>query len=222
LLAGSGASLGQDFDSAIAISLNGEAVETFHVNKENSDVMKQIELTRYLQPGENHIEFRQTPAGELPFQFAGAYWLPARQRLTTAELPSPEALQIEVQYDRMTLPVNEELKCSVTVTNNTRQVINMAIVDLGIPPGFEVDTTSFEALQQEGRIAKFEVTGNQVILYLREISSVNPCQFGYSLRAKYPLRVQTPRSAVYEYYYPNNRAESKPLTLQALGNGPGL
>jgi hypothetical protein len=97
-------------------------------------------------------------------------------------------------------------------------MINMAIVDLGIPPGFDVDTSAFEALQQQGRIAKFEVTGNQAILYLREISNLDPCQFGYSLRPKYPLRVQTLPSAVYEYYQPNNRAQSKPVTLQALGN----
>ena len=71
LLAGSTASLGQEFDSAITLLLNGEAVETFHVNKENSDVMRQIDLTRHLRAGENHIEFRQVPAGELPFQLAG-------------------------------------------------------------------------------------------------------------------------------------------------------
>jgi len=43
-------------------------------------------------------------------------------------------------------------------------------------------------------------------------------QIEYSLRAKYPLRVQTPPSAVYEYYQPQNRAESKPEVLEALGN----
>jgi len=61
-------------------------------------------------------------------------------------------------------------------------------------------------------------TGNQVILYLRELSNVTPFQFNYSLRAKYPLRVQTPQSAVYEYYQPQNRAQAKAVVLQALGN----
>jgi uncharacterized protein YfaS (alpha-2-macroglobulin family) len=220
LLAGSSTSLGQEFDSAITLLLNGETVETFHVNKENSDVMKQIELTRYLHAGENHIELRQAPAGELPFQLTGAYWLAAPSAPgPSASSPTPsEALQITVQYDRTSLPVNDQLKCGVTVKNNTGQLINMAIVDLGIPPGFDVDATGFETLQQEDRIAKFELTGNQVILYLREIPKLNPFQFSYSLRAKYPLRVQTPPSAVYEYYQPKNRAQSEPVTLQAVGN----
>jgi hypothetical protein len=210
----------QEFDSEVTLLVNGETVETFHLNKANSDVMRQTDLTRHLQVGENHIEFWQVPAGELPFQLAGAYWLsvPSPATQTTKSEPAiSEPLQIEIQYDRTTLPVNDQLACGVTVKNNTRQVVNMAIVDLGTPPGFDVDPTAFETLQQQGQIAKFELTGNQVILYLREISNVNPFQLKYSLRAKYPLRVQTPPSAVYEYYQPKNRVQSKPVTLQAIG-----
>ena len=88
----------------------------------------------------------------------------------------------------------------------------------GIPPGFDMDTSAFEAMQQNAQVAKFDVTGNQVILYLRELSESTPFQFSYSLRVKYPLCIQTPRSAVYEYYQPQNRAESKPATLQVSDN----
>ena len=73
-------------------------------------------------------------------------------------------------------------------------------------------------MQQNGQIAIFEATGNQVILYLRELSNVTPFQFSFSLRAKYPLRVQTPPSVVYEYYQPQNRAQAKSVVLQAFGN----
>jgi uncharacterized protein YfaS (alpha-2-macroglobulin family) len=221
LLAGSAACLGQDFDSTITMSVNGKRVGTFRVNKENSDVMRQFELTRHLVAGENRVEFEQSPDGELPFQLTGNYWLPNRSPgpdSSTTKLTSPEPLEISLVYDRTTLPVNDQLKCNVVVKNNAGQVINMAIVDLGIPPGFEVDSTSFEYMREQGRIEKFEITGNQVILYLRGISNEAPFQFDYSLRAKYPLRVQAPPSAVYEYYQPKNRAESKPVMLQALAN----
>jgi type II secretory pathway pseudopilin PulG len=217
LLEAGNTSLGQEFESEVTILLNGESAETYHITKENSDVMKQMELTRLLHSGENRILIRQTPAGELGFQLIGAYWLPTVPRSTPMPL-KPEPLQITLRYDRTTLPVTEQLRCSVTARNNTRQPINMAIVDLGIPPGFDVDSTAFEAMRQNAKIAKFEITGNQVILYLREISNEAPFQFDYALRAKYPLRVQTPTSSVYEYYQPQNRAESKPVILQALAN----
>jgi uncharacterized protein YfaS (alpha-2-macroglobulin family) len=218
LIQGSSASLGQDFASTITVLLNGQTITIFQINKDNSDVMKQVELTKYLHAGDNRIELRQTPSGELPVQCTGAYWLPNPSSVNLAAARPSDLLQINLQYDRTTLAVDDQLKCTVNVRNNTGQMINMAIVDLGIPPGFDVDTASFEAMRQAGRIAKFETTGNQAILYLRELSDAVPFQFDYSLRAKYPLRVQTPPSAVYEYYQPGNRAESRALVLQVAGS----
>jgi hypothetical protein len=196
------------------VLLNGQTIETFQINKDNSDVMKQVELTKFLHAGDNRIELRQTPAGELPVQCTGAYWLPNLASTDIVAARPSDLLQIDLRYDRTTLTVDDQLKCAVAVKNNTGQTISMAIVDLGIPPGFDVNTTCFEAMRQAGQIAKFEVTGNQIILYLRELSNTTPFQFEYSLRAKYPLRVQTPPSAVYEYYQPGNRAESKAVVLQ--------
>jgi hypothetical protein len=214
LLEGSAITLGQDFDSTVAVLLNGRQVETVHETKENSDVVKQIDLTKFLRAGENAVALKQTPAGELPFQLSGTYWLPnAAQRKN--DTPSPEPLEIGVNYDRTTLPVDEQLHCAVTARNNTGRPINMAIVDLGIPPGFEVDTSGFETMKKNDQIAKFEVTGNQVVLYLRELSNEKPFEVRYGLRAKYPLRVQAPASSVYEYYQPRNRAESGKVELEA-------
>ena len=216
LLAASSASLGQEFESAVTVTLNGHTVETFHLNKDNSDVMKQIDLSKFLHSGENQIQFRQNPSGELPFQLTGVYWLSATA--TTAAAPgNPDPLEINLQYDRTTLTVNDQLRCTVKVKNNTRQLVNMAIIDLGIPPGFDVDATAFETMQQNDQISKFEMTGNQVILYLRELSNATSFQFDYLLRAKYPLRVQAPPSAAYEYYQPQNRAEAKAVVLEVVG-----
>lgn len=211
LLAGSTASLGQEFESVVTVQVNGHPVETFRLNKDNSDVMQQLDLTKFLRAGENRIQFRQTPSGELPFQLAGTYWMPG----AAAAPINAEPLQIDVQYDHSRLAVEEQLNCAVTVKNNTSQRVNMAIVDLGIPPGFEVETAAFAAMRDRNQIAKFEVTGTQVILYLRELSDTVPFRFSYALRPKYPLRVQTPPSAVYEYYQPRNRAQTKPVTLEA-------
>jgi hypothetical protein len=213
LLQGTDAALGQDFDSGIMVRLNGKTIETFQVNPANSEVMKQVDLTQYLRPGTNRVELRQTPAGELSFQVAGSYWLP---EAPANPAPAAAALQIAVRYDRATLAVNDRLASVVTVTNHTGRPINMAIVDLGIPPGFEVDATAFEALQSAGQIEKFEVTGSQVILYMRQLPAAAPFQFDYSLRAKYPVRAQMPPSTVYEYYQPQNRSQSAATTLQVI------
>jgi hypothetical protein len=73
LLEGSTASLGQEFESAITLSANGKTIKTFKLNKQNSDIMQQFDLTQYLRAGENRIDLHQAPAGELPFQLSGAF-----------------------------------------------------------------------------------------------------------------------------------------------------
>jgi uncharacterized protein YfaS (alpha-2-macroglobulin family) len=217
LIKGSSAPLGQSFTSTIKVMLNAQEVEAIRITQDNADVVRMASLTKHLRAGENRLELRQEPPGELPFQVAGAFWRPASNPpVSPAESKSAEPLRISLQYDRTSLAVDDELKCAVTVQNNTPQSVPMAMVDLGIPPGFEVDASAFESLRAQGRLEKFELTGNQVVLYLRELPAGAPLQFSYTMRAKYPLRVETPRSAVYEYYNPKNRAESASARLQVV------
>ncbi|EEF57983.1 MG2 domain-containing protein [Pedosphaera parvula] len=217
LIEGSTTSLGQEFDSTVTLSSNGKPIHTFHLNKQNSDVMQQIDLTKYLRSGENRIDLHQVPAGELPFQLTGVYWLPSSPSTIppkVAETGNPQPLEIVLNYDRTTLAVNDQLQCTATVKNSSGSLINMAIIDLSIPPGFEVDSSDFQSLLAAGKIEKFEATANQVVLYLRELSASVPFTFSYSLRARYPLRIQTSPSTVYEYYQSRNRAQSRSITLE--------
>jgi uncharacterized protein YfaS (alpha-2-macroglobulin family) len=122
-------------------------------------------------------------------------------------------LQIDVAYDRKSLVVGERLKCSVTAQNHTEGDIPMPMVILGIPPGFEFETDAFDSLQAAGTIAFHEIRGDQVLLYLRQLSADTPLRFDYFLRAKYPLHVKAPISTLYEYYTPELRATTRPPTL---------
>ena len=94
----------------------------------------------------------------------------------------------------------------------------MPLVELGIPPGFDVDSGGFETLLAQGKIAKYEINGSRVSLYLMELPPGQLMPFSSGLRARYPLRVKTPPSAVYEYYQPKNRAESTPVELEIAAN----
>ena len=127
-----------------------------------------------------------------------------------------EEMSIDVDYDTTTLKKDDTLTCSVTVRYNLPGSANMTIVDLGIPPGFALMPEAFEALKEKGVIERYSLTGRQAILYLREIVGGRPVRFSYKLRAKFPVKVKTPSSAVYQYYKPEARAEAAPVQLQVL------
>ena len=101
----------------------------------------------------------------------------------------------------------------VKVTNNRPGAAQMIIVDLGIPPGFEVQTADLEKLVEDKTIQKYEMTGRQIIVYFERIAGSGVIEFQYGLRAKFPLRAQTPSSRVYEYYNPENEGTASPQAI---------
>ncbi len=58
--------------------------------------------------------------------------------------------------------------------------------------GFTVDAGEFAEMVAAKKIAKFSVTSRQVTLYIGDVKPGDVLNFEYSLRAKYPLRVQAP------------------------------
>ncbi|NCO32738.1 MAG: hypothetical protein GW893_02550 [Armatimonadetes bacterium] len=99
------------------------------------------------------------------------------------------------------------------IANNQRGAANMVVVDLGIPPGFDVQTGDLAELVGSKVLTKFELTGRQAILYLDRVEPGKPVTFEYRLKAQYPLKVKTPGSTVYEYYAPKVAAVAKPVEM---------
>jgi hypothetical protein len=58
----------------------------------------------------------------------------------------------------------------VTIRNNLTKTANMVMVDLGIPPGFDLLSEDLQALQEKaagtnaGHLEKFSLTATQAIL----------------------------------------------------------
>ena len=198
-----GGKAGRNYIASVAVNVNGHGVEKLDIVEGNNDVMHLLDLGKYLKPGENIVELRQLPGGDLAYQIAGTYWMPdeAEQDVLVAK----PGLDIHVEYDRKELSAIDALGVHLTVNNSTTNSVMMVIVDLGIPPGFNVDAGTFEKLLEQKRIAKYEITDNQIILYLSELQSQSPFKFSYFLKAKYPLRVNTGIARVYEYYNPDNK-----------------
>jgi hypothetical protein len=89
----------------------------------------------------------------------------------------------------------------------------MALLDLGLPPGFTVLTEDLSRLVEQGLIARYELTGRQIIVYLEDFTSDQPLTFSYRLRARFPMRAQTSPSSGYDYYNPTAQTTRAPLEV---------
>jgi hypothetical protein len=152
--------------------------------------------------------------GGLAYQVVGRYFMP------WTEKPAGEPLSIGVAYDRTQLAQGDIVTATAAVKNNLTKVANMVMVDLGIPPGFDLLSEDLQAFQEKsagqkgGRLEKFSLTATQAILYFDSIAPGGAVKLNFRLRAKYPIRARTFQSRVYEYYDPEVNSVARPVQFE--------
>lgn len=208
---------GEAAEATVTVSLNGEQAGPVLVTPETFDVVQLITFSDRPFEGENRVEIAVEGEGDLMYQVTAEYYLPWE---FVAQEPG-EAVTIVVAYDRTELAMNDEVNVSVKVAlNEPGLVANMMLVDLGIPPGFEVLAEDLNRLVEGGlhkeagvRLSRFDLTGRQIILYLEDLAYGEPFAFTFRLRAKYPMKAQVPASMAYDYYNPDVRAVARPQAV---------
>jgi uncharacterized protein YfaS (alpha-2-macroglobulin family) len=234
-----------DTQGTLEVLLNGKPVKNLILTSENNDLLHQFvfkgaeltgpsgpgpipvrpapgseessegkEIIRPAKPIANTVELRFEGKGGLAYQIVGSYFLP------WAEKPAGEELSIDVAYDRTHLAQDDIATATATVKNNLDKTANMVMVDLGIPPGFELLSEDLQDYQEKsanrksGHLSKFSLTATQAILYFDSFAPGDTVRVKFRLRAKYPIRARTFKSRVYEYYDPEVSAVAPPVQLE--------
>jgi uncharacterized protein YfaS (alpha-2-macroglobulin family) len=202
-----------DVRGTVEISLNGKPVQKIILTPENNDLLHQFAL-KEIDANVNKVDIRFTGTGGLAYQVVGRYFVP------WSEKTAGEPLSIGVAYDRTRLAQDDIATATATVKNNLSKTANMVMVDLGIPPGFDLLTEDLQDYQEKsagrkgGRLEKFNLTATQAILYFDSIAAGDTITLHYRLRAKYPVRARTFQSRVYEYYDPDVNSIARPVQLE--------
>lgn len=220
----------ETMDAVVIVRFDGQT-RTVQVTPETFDVVQtlifdgaDVGLGRV-----SDLEITMAGEGNLMYQVTGSYYLPWEHLARYPELTEGEALvSIDVAYDRTELAVNDTVGVQVTAQLNAPQgVAEQAILDLGVPPGFEVETEDLAQLvaryqdlsndDPRAQVKRFEITGRQIILYVRNLNGIEPLRVAYRLRATFPLVARTPASMAYDYYNPDAAADAAPQVLTVAG-----
>jgi hypothetical protein len=205
-----------DVHGRVEIALNGKPVQQLVLTPENNDLLHQFVFkgADVGARGDNAVAVKFEGKGGLAYQVVGRYFVPWTER------PPNEALSIDVAYDRTHLAQDDIATATATVRNNLDKQANMVMVDLGIPPGFDLLSEDLQAYlektapQKGGRLEKFSQTATQAILYFDSLAPGATVTLSFRLRAKYPIRVRTFASRVYEYYDPEVQSVARPVQLE--------
>ena len=205
-----------DVQGRVEISLNGKPVQHLVLTPENNDLLHQFVFkgADLGARGENSVAVQFEGKGGLAYQVVGRYFVPWTER------PAHEALSIDVTYDRTRLAQDDVATATATVRNHLDKQANMVMVDLGIPPGFDLLSEDLQAFQEKtarqkgGRLEKFSQTATQAILYFDSLAPGATVTLSFRLRAKYPIRARTFPSRAYEYYDPEVQSVARPVQLE--------
>jgi uncharacterized protein YfaS (alpha-2-macroglobulin family) len=225
-----------DVRGTLEILLNGKVVQQLTLTPDNNDLLHQFvfkggdskiiesqsgeskdaaESKTIERPGRRDtVEIRFDGKGGLAYQIVGNYFIPWDEKVAN------EALSIDVAYDRMHLAQDDVATATATIKNNLPKTANMVMVDLGIPPGFDLLSEDLQtyveksASHKTGRLEKFSQTATQAILYFNSIAPGDTVTLQFRLRAKYPIRARTFKSRVYEYYDPDVSSIARPVQLE--------
>ena len=204
-----------DVHGTLAIVLNGKPAQSLELNADNNDLLHQFVFKDIDPQGAANVELKLDGAGSLAYQVVGRTFIPWQ-----ADVHAGEPLSIDLHYDRTKLMQNDIANATATIRNNLKKSANMVMVDLGIPPGFDLLTEDLQALEEKsagaasGKLEKFSLTATQAILYFNAFSPGQTVTLNYRLRAKYPIRARTFESKVYEYYEPEIKATVRPVELE--------
>jgi len=202
----------QEVNGTVRVSVNGVPDAcTFDINPDNSDVTRICELNSWVTEGENSVTVELDGEGSFLYQVVGVYYLPWALVSDSPDGP----LSLEVTYDRTNLGVDETVAVNVTASYNVPgEKASMIMIDLGIPPGFDLVAEDLTALVQEvPNITRFETRGRQLSIYVDELAHGSPLSFSYRMKAKYPINGQAPESRVWAYYNPETEAFTKPIQI---------
>ncbi|MEN3014736.1 MAG: alpha-2-macroglobulin family protein [bacterium] len=167
--------------------------QVLSVNFSEDDLAyKIIDITSLLVKGKNFLKVKSK--NPVIFDVNYSYYLPFQ-----FYTPVYDLLDIVVEYDRKELKVNDKIVVKVRIMNRSNKVLNMVVVDLGIPPGFSVDLSK---LRSNEKVKNVENTDRQVVVYFDRIDSGEKINLEYDIVSLYPLRVKIPQSKIYEYYNP--------------------
>jgi 5-hydroxyisourate hydrolase-like protein (transthyretin family) len=194
----------------VEITANGQAVQSLDITPETSDVFHLVSLRKDVRTGKNKVTLAVTGEGNLAYQIVSTHFVPWNALSDEKEEP---AMSIELRYDTKPVRKDAYLRVDALVRYNRPGAARMVVVDLGTPPGFEVDAEAFEGMKAAGRLQRYSLTPRQVILYIDQLDHEKALAFSYKLKAKYPVRAKTPVSAAYPYYEPEARAEAKPAEI---------
>jgi uncharacterized protein YfaS (alpha-2-macroglobulin family) len=190
--------------ATIEVLVNGSAAGKVTSGAEVRGPVR-IDVSRFVKTGQNQVMFRSSGREPIEAQFNTAWYRPWDER------SRPKDLQIDARYSVTDTAINAPVRCSVTVKREHFYRYGMLIVEVGLPPGAEVDRGTLASLVEDSAsgVDSFEVAPDRVAFYVWPRRT--ELTFNFSFRPRFAMKARAAPSLVYDYYNPDARDVQPPV-----------
>ena len=198
---------------SLEVALDGKAFSTLDLRADQADVMSTVDLGSALGlasgGGSHAVTLTFVGTGKASYHMVSGY------NVAWADVPAPPLgpLSVSVSYDKTSLAVNDTVKETVHLVNNTASTQNMVLVTLGVAPGFTVEMDDLQPYFASGVLSKAEPTGKQLTLYLTKLAPSATLDLAYRLRATMPVTASDGGGEAHLYYQPEKQSAVASTTL---------
>jgi TonB-dependent SusC/RagA subfamily outer membrane receptor len=176
--------------------VNNKMADTqLYTSHTNQPIVMQNFLER-LTPGDNKVVLNQAGAARDPLPYSvNVTWntkRPANDKNCKVDISTTVASKV--------IKVNETTRFVITLQNKTSAGVPMTIALVGIPAGLSLQPWQLKELQDKGVFDYYEIIGDRLALYYRELGPNAKRIINLDLKAEVPGKFTGTASCAYLYY----------------------
>ncbi|HEV8484286.1 MAG TPA: MG2 domain-containing protein [Blastocatellia bacterium] len=194
--------------AGIDLVVNGKPLKRIDVGSGSDGSAIEIDLTTQLQAGANRLELRSA-SWRLGVQLVYRYYV--RWDLQQSNAAATDNFSLSVKADKEHAAVGEPVTYSVGFKRSDWEESGMSILEIGLPPGADVDRATLRALLAGHRIDKYSITPNSMIFYVWPRNTTT--RFSFTIRPRLAMTALTSPSLAFDYYNPDLRQALQPSRL---------
>ncbi len=182
-------------DGILEFYVDGKKVAEKPYKAGDKDAITIDSLQKYISAGKHDfkIKFAGTK-NPLPYSFALGWntFMPNSSKQCLVNLTT--------KLDAKTANVGETVRLSIELKNKTDQGQPTTVAIIGIPAGLSAQPWQLKELLDKKIADYYEVIGNNVVLYYRQMAPSEIKTINLDLKAEIPGEYQAPASSAYLYY----------------------
>lgn len=184
-----------DESGTIAIEINGKVVSEKNYAKGEKSQIVIAGLENFISSGAQKIQVRFKNCQQaLPYAMNISY------STTLPENAKQSVIRLQTAIAAKQVRTGELLRFTATLTNITQQGQPMTMALLGIPAGFSAQPWQLKELMEKGAVDFYEITGNSIACYFRDLEPGEQKQINLDLKAEIPGAYSALASSAYLYY----------------------